>query len=60
MMKGTRYGAVIDPGSGTSSTLVWLLKQSADPSINMPKQYEVIVRGTNISSFHHSMRGLYH
>jgi Planctomycete cytochrome C len=45
VMKGTRYGPVIVSGSGDSSTLVWLLKQGADPSINMPKEYELIVAG---------------
>lgn len=42
VMKGTRYGRVIIPGSSVSSTLVRLIKHQADPSINMPKEYTVI------------------
>lgn len=42
-MKGTKYGSVIDPGSSISSTMVRLLQQNADPSINMPRKYSVIV-----------------
>jgi len=36
VMKGTKYGAVIVPGSSISSTLVILIEHKADPSINMP------------------------
>lgn len=43
MMKGTKYGIVIDPGSSVSSTLVRLIQHKADPSINMPRQYSIVV-----------------
>jgi len=36
LLKGTRFGAVIIPGSSASSTLVRLIEHKADPSINMP------------------------
>lgn len=36
LMKGTKYGAVIVPGSSVSSTLVRLVEGKADPSIAMP------------------------
>ena len=42
VMKGTRYGRVIIPGSSISSTLVRLINHQADPSINMPKEYTSI------------------
>lgn len=45
VMKGTKYGSVVNPGSGISSTLVWVLEQGADPSINMPKEYQAVVEG---------------
>ena len=40
VMKGTKYGAVVIPGSSLDSNLVWLLEHQADPSINMPKVCE--------------------
>jgi hypothetical protein len=43
VMKGTQYGAVVVPGSSTSSNLVWLLKHGANASINMPKTYQMEV-----------------
>lgn len=42
IMKGTRYGRVVIPGSAVSSTLVRLIRHQADPSINMPKDYTVL------------------
>ena len=36
LMAGTRFGPVIVPGSSVSSTLVRLINQQADKSINMP------------------------
>lgn len=36
LMKGTRFGPVVQPGSSVSSTLVILIERKADPSINMP------------------------
>ena len=35
-MKGTKFGPVVVPGSGFSSTLGVLIEHKADPSINMP------------------------
>lgn len=36
VMKGTKFGAMIEPGSSVSSSLVILLEGKADPAINMP------------------------
>lgn len=36
LMSGTRFGPVIVPGSSVSSTLVRLINQQADKTINMP------------------------
>jgi hypothetical protein len=41
VMKGTRFGAAVIPGSSVSSSLVLLLKHGADPSISMPKMYHI-------------------
>ena len=35
-MKGTKFGAVIEPGSSVTSTLVILIEHKADPTIDMP------------------------
>jgi hypothetical protein len=37
VMRGTRFGPVIEPGSSVSSTLLRLLEQEADPSLDMPR-----------------------
>lgn len=37
LMKGTKFGPVIIPGSHISSTLILLLERKGHPSINMPK-----------------------
>lgn len=37
VMKGTKFGPVIVPGSSVSSTLERLIEHKADPSINMPQ-----------------------
>jgi len=36
VMKGTKFGPVINPGSAISSTLYLLISGKADPSIRMP------------------------
>lgn len=36
VMKGTKFGAVVVPGSSVSSTLYRLVAGQADPSIRMP------------------------
>ena len=41
VMKGTRYGPVVAPGSSVGSTMVRLIRHQADPSINMPRTYSV-------------------
>ncbi len=37
VMKGTKFGPMVIPGSSLQSNLVWLLKHGAHPSIDMPK-----------------------
>lgn len=37
LMKGTKLGPIVTPGSSVSSTLVLLIERQAHPSINMPK-----------------------
>lgn len=37
LMKGAKYGPMIDPGSSGQSNPVWLLRHRAHPQINMPK-----------------------
>lgn len=37
VMKGTKFGPVVNPGSSISSTLVVLIEHRADPSLHMPK-----------------------
>ncbi|MCW8806728.1 MAG: hypothetical protein OQK79_01285 [Rhodanobacter sp.] len=49
VMKGTRYGPVVSPGSSVGSTLVRLVKHQADQTINMPKNYTIdLTRHDNI------------
>jgi hypothetical protein len=36
-MKGTKFGPVIEPGSGFASTFMILIQHKADPAINMPR-----------------------
>ncbi len=36
VMKGTRYGPVVIPGSSSGSTLLAVVRGAADPSIRMP------------------------
>jgi hypothetical protein len=37
LMKGTKFGAVVVPGSSVESDLLRLVKHEADPSIAMPR-----------------------
>jgi hypothetical protein len=49
VMKGTKYGPVVSPGSSVGSTLVRLLRHQADKTINMPKNYIIdLTRHDNI------------
>ena len=45
IMKGTRLGPVIVPGSAESSTLYILVAGKADPRINMPHGKESLTAG---------------
>jgi hypothetical protein len=45
LMKGTRLGAVVIPGSAVSSTLFRLVSGEADPSIQMPHGKEMLTDG---------------
>lgn len=40
LMKGTKFGSVITPGSAEGSTLYRLVAGKADPSIRMPHERE--------------------
>jgi hypothetical protein len=42
IMRGTRNGHVIAPGSAVGSTMVRLIRHQADPTINMPKNFTMI------------------
>lgn len=37
VMKGTKFGPMVEPGHSTQSNLVWLLQHGAHPAIDMPK-----------------------
>lgn len=45
VMKGTRNGPVILPGSSISSTIERLIEHKADPSIHMPRGQPQLPRG---------------
>lgn len=45
LMKGTKFGPVIEPGSSISSTLMRLVDHKADPTINMPHDKSKIEDG---------------
>lgn len=36
LMKGTKYGAMVDPGHPETSNLIWLLDWKASPELRMP------------------------
>jgi mono/diheme cytochrome c family protein len=36
LMKGTKYGSVVEPGNPDTSNLIWLLDWKASPELNMP------------------------
>ena len=44
LMKGTKLGPVIKPGSAESSTLYRLVAGKADPSIRMPHEREPLTK----------------
>ena len=37
LMKGSKFGPLVIPGSSQQSNLIWLLRHGAHPSMNMPK-----------------------
>lgn len=45
LMKGTKFGPVIEPGSSISSTLMRLVDHKADSKINMPHNQTKIEDG---------------
>lgn len=45
LMKGTKLGPIVVPGSAVGSTLVLLIERQAHPSINMPKDKPPIAAG---------------
>lgn len=45
VIKGTKFGPVIVPGSSVSSTLARLIDHKADPSINMPQGKPQLSKG---------------
>jgi hypothetical protein len=40
VMKGTKYGPVVEPGNAISSTLYRVVSHSADPEIQMPPHHK--------------------
>lgn len=40
LMQGTKYGQVVVPGSGASSTLYRLIDHKADPKLHMPPHHK--------------------
>jgi len=40
LMKGTKFGPVVEPGSAVSSTLYRILTDQVDPKIQMPPQHD--------------------
>lgn len=47
VMKGTNFGPVVVPSSSVSSTIMRLLEHKADPSINMPKEFKLVIEQHN-------------
>lgn len=45
LMKGTKFGPVIEPGSSVASTLMRLVDHRANPKINMPHNQSKIEPG---------------
>lgn len=47
IMKGTKFGPMVTPGSSDQSNLLWVLKHGAHPSINMPKFCEQLTQASD-------------
>ena len=61
VMKGTKFGPMVIPGSSLQSNLVWLLKHGAQPSIDMPKICaQMVDHGSVCAVASHSARRLPH
>ena len=43
LMKGSKFGPLVIPGSSRQSNLIWLLRHGAHPSMNMPKMCKHLV-----------------
>ena len=50
LMKGTKFGKVIEPGDSLSSSLYRLIDHQADPKIQMPPHHEQAVASGQMSS----------
>ncbi len=40
LIKGSKFGPLVVPGSSEQSNLIWLLRHGAHPTMNMPKNCE--------------------
>ncbi len=47
IMRGTKFGPMVTPGSSDQSNLLWVLRHGAHPSINMPKFCEQLAQANN-------------
>ena len=47
VMRGTKFGPMVTPGSSNQSNLLWVLRHGAHPSINMPKFCEQLTQASD-------------
>lgn len=47
IMRGTKFGPMVAPGSSDQSNLLWVLRHGAHPSINMPKFCEQLAQAND-------------
>lgn len=47
IMRGTKFGPMVTPGSSDQSNLLWVLRHGAHPSINMPKFCEQLAKAND-------------
>jgi hypothetical protein len=50
LMKGTKFGKVVEPGDSLSSSLYRLIDHQADPKIQMPPHHDQTVASGKMSS----------
>ena len=50
LMKGTKFGPVIEPGNSISSTLILLIQGKGDPSISMPHGTEEPLKSADVQT----------